>query len=111
MAAKAEDNLFSRLTDTLHLRTELTATASHGDFAPYWMSNNRYGVASVGNNWGTLRLGISRLQESDADRKWQMGWALEPASWCSRPTSTYNIRRCASPSAPRSAPRNCATRR
>jgi hypothetical protein len=42
MAAKAEDNLFSRLTDTLHLRTELTATASHGDFAPYWMSNNRY---------------------------------------------------------------------
>ena len=53
MAAKAEDNLLSRLTDTLHLRTELTATASHGDFAPYWMSNNRYGVASVGNNWGT----------------------------------------------------------
>ena len=70
---------FSRLADTLHLRAELTATASHGDFAPYWMSNNRYGVASVGNNWSTMRLGISRLQQDDAQRLWQVGWGLEIA--------------------------------
>ncbi len=89
--AKAEDNLLSRLADTLHLRTELTATASHGDFAPYWMSNNRYGVASVGNNWGTMRLGISRRQESDVDRKWQMGWGLEVAPLLEKQNSRFVV--------------------
>lgn len=69
----------NRLTDTLNVYTELTATTSHGDFSPYWMSNNRFGVAAVSNDWGSWRLGISRSQLSDAGRKWQVGYGLEIA--------------------------------
>ncbi|MBR4783148.1 MAG: hypothetical protein IK023_04595, partial [Bacteroidaceae bacterium] len=67
----------SRLTDTLQLHAELTATLSHGDYSPYWMSNNRYGVASVNPRWGAMRLGVSRSQMGDAGRKWQTGYGLE----------------------------------
>ncbi|MBO4487258.1 MAG: hypothetical protein J5729_02745 [Bacteroidaceae bacterium] len=67
----------SRLTDTLQLHAELTATLSHGDYSPYWMSNNRYGVASVNPRWGAMRLGVSRSQSGDAGRKWQTGYGLE----------------------------------
>ena len=86
IAASAQ---LSRLADTLHLRAEMTATASHGDFAPYWMTNNRYGLASVGNNWGTTRLGISRLQQDDANRLWQVGWGLEMAPLLEKGNSRF----------------------
>ena len=88
IAAQAQ---LSRLTDTLLLHTELTATASHGDFAPYWMSNNRYGVASVDNNWGAVRLGISRDQRDDADRRWQVGYGLEIAPLLQKHDSRFVV--------------------
>lgn len=89
VSASAGNNVLTRLTDTLHIRTELTATASHGDFAPYWMSNNRYGVASVGNNWGSLRMGVSRSQQDDAHRLWQMGWGVEVAPLLQKQDSRF----------------------
>lgn len=78
-AAQAEDKVWSRLTDTLHLKAEMTATGSHGDFAPYWMSNNRYGVASAGTKWASMRIGLNRDQHDDLGRKWQVGYGLEMA--------------------------------
>ena len=79
LVVRAQSNQWSRLTDTLHLKTEFTATASHGDFAPYWMSNNRYGVASVNTKWASMRVGLSRDQQDDQGRKWQVGYGLEIA--------------------------------
>ena len=79
LVARAQSNQWLRLTDTLHLKTEFTATASHGDFAPYWMSNNRYGVASVNTKWASMRVGLSRDQRDDLGRKWQVGYGLEIA--------------------------------
>ena len=76
LVVRAQSNQWARLTDTLHLKTEFTATASHGDFAPYWMSNNRYGVASVNTKWASMRVGLSRDQQDDQGRKWQVGYGL-----------------------------------
>lgn len=79
LAAHAESGDWSRLVDTLKLRTELTGTFSHGDFAPYWMSNNKYGLASVNNKWGVIRAMLKREQSNDVGRKWQVGYGLELA--------------------------------
>ena len=41
------DGLSERLVDTLEFHNELTATTGGGTYAPFWMSNNRNGLASI----------------------------------------------------------------
>lgn len=70
---------FSRVVDTLNLHAELSGTLSHGEYSPWWMSNNRYGLASVKDNWSVMRLSAMRDIAHDRGRHWQVGWGADLA--------------------------------
>ncbi len=69
----------SRLTHDLEYRAELSSTLSNGDFAPFWLTANRYGLSSVENNSGYLRGGLFRPIEADAARNWRIGFGADIA--------------------------------
>ncbi len=69
----------SRLTHDLEYRAELSSTLSNGDFSPFWLTANRYGLSSVENNSGYLRGGLFRPIEADAARNWRIGFGADIA--------------------------------
>ena len=56
---------------------EMSATLSKGDFSPFWLSSNKYGLSSVKENSGYLRVGAFRSTESDADYLWRIGYGAD----------------------------------
>ena len=56
--------------DSISARVETEATFSGGDFAPLWLSTNKYGMGSTGNNSFYLRAG------ADWNRNFRRGWKL-----------------------------------
>lgn len=66
-----------RLADTLVFYNEFTGMSGKGDFAPFWMTNNRYGLSSNQNDALVWRRSIRREIQNDAGRKWQVGWGFE----------------------------------
>lgn len=70
----------SRLTDTLLVASEASATVGTGDNTPYWLTNNRYGLSTPNKNSFLWRASISRDIHNDADRLWQTGYGLELAT-------------------------------
>ena len=69
----------SRLGDKVQYSAALQGTAGSGDVAPFWFTNNRYGLGSNEVNSGLLRAGIHRNAEADSLRKWRIGYGLELA--------------------------------
>lgn len=68
-----------RLGHDVTYSVEMSGTASGGDFAPFWLTANRYGLSSVENNAGYLRGSISRSAEADSLRKWRIGYGIDLA--------------------------------
>lgn len=68
-----------RLSDGLALDVELNGQLSSGDYAPLWLSGNRYGLSSVEANAAYERLTLSRPIEEDSLREWRIGYALDLA--------------------------------
>ena len=71
------DGLSERLVDTLEFHNELTATTGGGTYAPFWMSNNRNGLASIENRSLVWRRALKRDIENDNNRRWKIGWGIE----------------------------------
>ena len=69
----------SRLSGTT-LTVEVSGTAGGGDFAPLWLSSNRYGLASVRTLSSYERLSIERPIALDAGRTWRIGYGLDLAA-------------------------------
>lgn len=67
----------SRLADGLSLDVELSGTASRGDFAPLWLSSNRYGLSSVDSCSAYERVRLQRPLSADSLRQWRIGYALD----------------------------------
>ena len=58
---------------------EASVTVAHGDYAPLWLSANRYGVASVRKLSNYERFGLIRPIEADSGRTWRLGYAADIA--------------------------------
>lgn len=78
LCARAQTGL-TRLTDGLGLDISLSGTASHGDYAPLWLSSNHYGLPSTESCSAYERLQLQRPIATDSLRKWRIGYALDIA--------------------------------
>lgn len=58
---------------------EATAEVSTGDHAPFWLSNNRFGLSSVRSDFGYLRAGMFREAQYDRRFSWEAGADLAVA--------------------------------
>lgn len=79
---------FAEGTDTTAVRNilaetevlfELSGTASTGDYAPLWLTSNRYGLASVEPSSLYERVRAQRLIEHDEARRWGFGYGVDAA--------------------------------
>ena len=70
---------FSRLGKGVEYKGELSGTFSGGDNAPFWLTENKYGLSSVENNSGYLRGSVFRPIETDSLRKWRIGYGVDLA--------------------------------
>ncbi len=61
------------------LTVELSGTAATGDYAPLWLTANRYGLSSVKPYSAYLRASLERDIAHDASRNWRLGYGLDLA--------------------------------
>lgn len=68
---------FSRLGHDIQYQATLQGTAGSGDVAPFWFSNNRYGLGTTEPNSGLVRASIKRDVSADSLRHWRIGYGLD----------------------------------
>ncbi len=78
------------LLDGAELRLESSTVVSDGDFAPLWLSGNRYGLVSVEPNSNYERVSFLRSTANDSLRRWRYGYGLDVAL-CFNHTSDFVI--------------------
>lgn len=67
----------SRLGQDVEYTATLQGTAGTGDVAPFWFTNNRYGLGTIENNSGLLRANLHRNVEADSLRHWRFGYGAD----------------------------------
>jgi hypothetical protein len=70
---------FSRLGKDVFYEGTLTGAFSGGDYAPFWFTSNRYGLASHENEYGYLRGAVGRDVMTDSLRNWRVGYGVDLA--------------------------------
>ena len=60
--------------------TELSGTFSSGDYAPFWLTSNKYGLSSIENNSGYIRIGLFRDTAKDSLYQWRFGYGADIAA-------------------------------
>ena len=68
---------FNRLGHDIQYQATLQGTAGSGDVAPFWFSNNRYGLGTTEPNSGLLRASIQRDANADSLRHWRIGYGID----------------------------------
>ena len=69
-----------RLIEDVQYGVSLRGTSSSGDNAPFWFTNNRYGLGAVRNNTFLARTYIKRDAEADSLRNWRIGYGADVAA-------------------------------
>ena len=69
-----------RLAEDIQYGASLRGTAGGGDNAPFWFTNNRYGLGPVGNNTVLARAYIKRDAETDSLMSWRIGYGADVAA-------------------------------
>lgn len=75
--AKAQ---MSRLGENVQYSFTAQGTAGGGDNAPFWFTNNRYGLGTTENFSGLARVALWRTVETDSIWFWRMGYGVDLAS-------------------------------
>ena len=75
--AKAQ---ISRLGENVQYSFTAQGTAGGGDNAPFWFTNNRYGLGTTENFSGLARVALWRTVETDSIWFWRMGYGVDLAS-------------------------------
>ena len=70
---------FSRLGKGVEYKGEVSGTFSGGDHAPFWLTENKFGLSSIENNSAYLRGSLIRPIEMDSLRKWRIGYGVDLA--------------------------------
>ena len=84
-----------RLGRDVQYGVSLRGTFGEGDKAPFWFTNNRYGLGAVKNNTVLARTYIKRDVEADSsvtEQTWLQDTETNVSSMSSRHSSTYNGR-------------------
>jgi len=68
---------FSRLSQGIEYQASLQGTVGKGDAAPFWFTNNRFGLGSTEEKSGLLRAGLHRDVAQDSLRHWRIGYGLD----------------------------------
>ena len=68
MAANAQDNL-----DATTYRAEVAGSVATGDYTPFWMTSNRYGIVPLDANNGYLKAGVFHQQHLGKHFRWSAG--------------------------------------
>lgn len=68
---------FAQTEASLGYRVEADVNVSSGEYAPMWMTSNRYGLASERPNSGWLRAGVT--YDQPLKRNWRVGAGLDLA--------------------------------
>lgn len=61
------------------LTMEMSGTLAHGDYAPLWLSANRYGLSSVQTSSAYERLMMVRPEETDSSKSLRLSYGLDVA--------------------------------
>ena len=72
-----QTKLTERALHHLEYSTELSATLSSGDHAPFWLTSNRHGLSSVENNSAYLRASLFRDAHNDSAYYWRLGYGAD----------------------------------
>ncbi|MCQ2223906.1 MAG: capsule assembly Wzi family protein [Bacteroidaceae bacterium] len=67
----------SRLGEDVDYQVTASGQFGDGEHAPFWLSANRYGLASINNNSGYVRASIQRDTQADSQRNWRLGYAAD----------------------------------
>ena len=69
----------NNLTSGLELGVEVSGTVASGDYAPLWLSSNKYGLSSI-ENWSNYeRVSLLRKSNNDSLRNWRRGYGADLA--------------------------------
>lgn len=74
------DAQLSRMVENVQYQVSMQGTAGGGDNAPFWFTNNRYGLGTSDNFGGVARVSLFRNVETDSLWFWRMGYGVELAS-------------------------------
>ena len=69
-------NVYAQTEASLTYRVEASANVSSGEYAPLWLTANRYGLSSVRANSGYLRAGLFYAQPLKRDWRIEAGLDL-----------------------------------
>lgn len=78
-ATEADSSRVAEVASHSAAFVESSVTASSGDFAPLWLTSNRYGLGSVEPYSNYERAAIGRDIGFDEGRRWGFGYALDVA--------------------------------
>lgn len=68
------------LASGLRLDIEAQGSVSPcGDFAPLWLSSNKYGMGSIKNYSAYERVSLMRTEDNDSTRNWRLGYGIDAA--------------------------------
>lgn len=73
---------FAQTTDLLagaEATVEMSGTLAHGDYAPLWLSANRYGLSSVNTSSSYERVTFERPVAADSARTFRLGYGVDVA--------------------------------
>ena len=71
----------SRLGENVQYSFSVQGTASDGDNAPFWFTNNRCGLGTTENFSGLARVAMWRTVETDSLWFWRMGYGAIGSGW------------------------------
>ena len=69
-----------RLWEDVQYGFSLRGTSGGGDNAPFWFTNNRYGLGAIDNHTVQARAYIKRDAEADSLRFWRIGYGADVAA-------------------------------
>ena len=70
----------SFLSKNIQYEFSMQGTAGGGNNAPFWFTNNRYGLGTTENFGGLARVALWRTPEVDSLRMWRIGYGIDFAS-------------------------------
>ena len=69
----------SNLGEDILYQVSMQGTAGSGDIAPFWFTNNKYGLGTTEPNSALVRANIRRDICADSLRNWKVGYGLDIA--------------------------------
>lgn len=80
-----------RLGENIQYKATLQGTVGSDDIAPFWFTNNRYGLSTTDPNSIWARAAIGRNVEADSARNWRIGYGLDLAGGISSNDTRFVI--------------------